>query len=244
MGSAASDEGVLLLASGGQDSTVCLAWALDRFAYVETIGFDYGQRHGIELECRSRILEEMPRQFPEWGKKLGPDHLLKLTTFGQISDTALTSDAEIEISESGLPTTFVPGRNLLFFVYASAVGFRRGLKTLVGGMWETDFSGYPDCRNETLQTLGQAIKLGTETDFRIETPLMFLTKAQTWGLADELGGETLIELILEHSHTCYKGVREARHAWGYGCGACPACELRAKGYNEWIESRPKSAAAG
>ena len=244
MSGAAVSEGALLLASGGQDSTVCLAWALERFPYVETVGFDYGQRHRVELECRSRILKEMPRQFPEWGEKLGPDHLLKLTTFGQISDTALTGDAEIEISESGLPTTFVPGRNLLFFVYASAIGFRRGLKTLVGGMCETDFSGYPDCRNETLQTLAQSIRLGTELDFQIETPLMHLTKAETWGLADELGGDALIELILEHSHTCYKGAREERHPWGYGCGDCPACELRARGYDEWLESRARSTAVG
>jgi 7-cyano-7-deazaguanine synthase len=244
MSRSATNDGALLLASGGQDSTVCLAWALQRYPYVETVGFDYGQRHRIELQCRSRILQELPKRFPQWGKKLGPDHLLKLTTLGQLSDTALTRDAEIEISESGLPTTFVPGRNLLFFVYAAAIAYRRGLKILVGGMCETDYSGYPDCRDETLQALARAIGLGTEVDFQIETPLMWLTKAETWGLADELGGADLVELILEHSHTCYKGVRDERHDWGYGCGDCPACRLRAEGHAEWQKLKTPSTAAG
>jgi 7-cyano-7-deazaguanine synthase len=238
------DQGALLLVSGGQDSTVCLAWALEHYAYVETVGFDYGQRHKIELECRARILKDMPKRFPHWAKKLGPDHLLNLTTLGQLSDTALTSEVEIEISENGLPTTFVPARNLLFFVYAAAIGYRRGLKVLVGGMCETDFSGYPDCRDETLQALSHAIRLGTEADFQIETPLMWLTKAETWALAHELGGSDLVELTLEHTHTCYKGVRDKRHDWGYGCDDCPACELRAQGHAQWQKARTASAAAG
>jgi 7-cyano-7-deazaguanine synthase len=231
------DCGALVLFSGGQDSTVCLGWALDRYATVETIGFDYRQRHGIELECRMRVRREIARRFPAWGKRLGPDHVIDITSFGAIGDTALTSGAEIVMLESGLPSTFVPGRNLVFFVYAAALGYRRGLQALVGGMCETDYSGYPDCRDATLKALGEAIRLGTEVPFAIETPLMWRTKAETWILAQELGGDDFVDLIVEETHTCYRGERGLRHDWGYGCGQCPACELRAKGYAEWQAGR-------
>ena len=223
----------IVLFSGGQDSTVCLAWALERYARVETIGFDYGQRHEVELACRAKILAVLPERFADWGKRLGADHLIKLDAFGHLSETALTRKAEITMSQSGLPTTFVPGRNLLFFTYAAALGYRRGIKQLIGGMCETDFCGYPDCRDDALQALAEALKLGMAADFKIETPLMRLSKAETWGLAHELGRDALIDFILEETHSCYRGVREQRHAWGYGCAACPACELRAKGFAEW-----------
>jgi len=231
----ANASGALVLFSGGQDSTVCLAYALERYERVETVGFDYGQRHGVELECRKRVRSEIARRFPAWGERLGPDHMIDIASFGAIGDTALTSDAEIEMLASGLPSTFVPGRNLVFFVYAAALGYRRGLTTLVGGMCETDYSGYPDCRDATLRALEQAIRLGTEISFEIETPLMWPTKAETWALAHELGGDTLVGLIVEETHTCYRGERGLRHDWGYGCGTCPACELRARGFAEWQE---------
>jgi 7-cyano-7-deazaguanine synthase len=236
MASQISPTPALVLFSGGQDSTVCLGYALDRYARVETIGFDYGQRHAIELECRKRVRAEMARRFPAWGERLGPDHMVDITSFGAIGDTALTSDAEIVMLQSGLPSTFVPGRNLVFFVYAAALGYRRGLNTLVGGMCETDYSGYPDCRDATLKALGEAIRLGTEIPLAIETPLMWRTKAETWALAHQLGGDAFVDLIVEEAHTCYRGERGVRHDWGYGCGQCPACELRAKGYAEWRAS--------
>jgi 7-cyano-7-deazaguanine synthase len=226
-----------VLFSGGQDSTVCLAYALDRYTRVETIGFDYGQRHGVELECRSRVREGIARCLPARAPRLGLDHALDLTSFGAISDTALTSDTEIQMLASGLPSTFVPGRNLLFFVYAAALGYRRGLHTLVGGMCETDYSGYPDCRDATLRALEEAIRLGTEIPFSIETPLMWRSKAETWMVAEELGGDAFIDLIIEETHTCYRGDRGSRHPWGYGCGECPACELRASGFSEWQACR-------
>jgi len=227
--------GALVLFSGGQDSTVCLAYALDRYQRVETVGFDYGQRHGIELDCRKRVREEIVRRFPQWEDRLGPDHMLDLRSFGAIGETALTTNAEIVILESGLPSSFVPGRNLAFFVYAAALGYRRGFNVLVGGMCETDYSGYPDCRDATLRALQEAIRLGTNIDFAIETPLMSHSKAETWALAQDLGGDALVTLIVERTHTCYKGARGTRYDWGYGCGTCPACELRAKGYWEWRE---------
>ena len=233
--------GALVLFSGGQDSSVCLAWALDRYQRVETVGFDYGQRHGVELQCRKRVREEMARRFPDWTARLGPDHMIDIASFGAIGDTALTSGAEIEMLASGLPSTFVPGRNLVFFVYGAALGYRRGLTRLVGGMCETDFSGYPDCRDATLRALEQAIGLGTEIPFAIETPLMWLTKADTWALAEQLGGENLVDLIVEETHSCYRGERGTHHEWGYGCGACPACELRAKGFAAWHASSPGAA---
>ena len=235
-----AETGALVLFSGGQDSTVCLAYALDRYTRVETIGFDYGQRHGIELECRRHVREALASRFPAWGDRLGPDHMIDIVSFGAIGDTALTSNAEIVMLESGLPSTFVPGRNLVFFVYAAALGYRRGLTALVGGMCETDYSGYPDCRDATLHAQQEAIRLGTDTPFSLDTPLMRRSKAETWALAQELGGDTLVQLIIEETHTCYKGERGVRHDWGYGCETCPACELRAKGFEEWRNTTAKS----
>ncbi|MGA8689564.1 MAG: 7-cyano-7-deazaguanine synthase QueC [Methyloceanibacter sp.] len=232
-----TDTGALVLFSGGQDSTVCLGLALGRYARVETIGFDYGQRHDVEMQCRETVLTDIKRGFPAWAPRLGPDHVLDIASFGAISDTALTSDGEIEMLASGLPSTFVPGRNLLFFVYAAALGYRRGLHVLMGGMCETDYSGYPDCRDATLRALEQAIRAGTEIPFTIETPLMCLSKAETWALAEELGGQAFVEMIAEETHTCYRGERGLRHDWGYGCGTCPACELRARGFETWQASR-------
>ena len=223
----------LVLFSGGQDSTACLAWALQRYAQVETIGFDYGQRHAVELECRLTVLAELRRQFPDWARRLGQDHVLDLRLLGQISDTALTGARAIELSTHGLPNTFVPGRNLLFLNFAATVAYRRGASALVGGMCETDYSGYPDCRHDTLAALQQALTLGLDTPMAIDTPLMWLTKAQTWALAHELGGAALVELTVEHTHTCYLGERGVRHAWGHGCGHCPACELRRRGHAAW-----------
>jgi 7-cyano-7-deazaguanine synthase len=222
----------LVLFSGGQDSTVCLAWALQRYARVETVGFAYGQRHAAELQQRPIIRAELAR-FAAWRSRLGEDHLLQLTTLGEISDSALTRDAAFAMTAAGLPNTFVPGRNLLFCTLAAALGYRRGLHVLIGGMCETDYSGYPDCRNDTLQALANAISLGLDTSVRIETPLMWIDKAATWSLAAELGGPSLVDLIVEHTHTCYTDNRSTRHAWGYGCGNCAACGLRAKGWEKW-----------
>ena len=229
-----SPSSALVLFSGGQDSTACLAWALSRYARVETLGFDYGQRHAVELQCRQQVLAELRAQFPAWGERLGEDHLLDLRLLGQISDTALTDARAIEMAASGLPNTFVPGRNLLFLTFAAALAYRRGASVLVGGMCETDYSGYPDCRDNTLKALQVALSLGMAAPMTVETPLMFLTKAQTWAMTEELGGEALNALIVEHTHTCYLGDRTQRHAWGYGCGHCPACELRARGHAEYL----------
>ena len=223
----------LVLFSGGQDSTACLAWALDRFGHVETIGFAYAQRHLVELEARLIVVRELRARFPAWAPRLGQDHVLDLSLLGQISDTALTDARAIEMSANGLPNTFVPGRNLLFFTFAATVAYRRGLNVLVGGMCETDFSGYPDCRDNTLKALQVALSLGLDTPMTLETPLMWLDKAQTWALSARLGGATLNTLIEEHTHTCYLGDRSHRHAWGYGCGRCPACSLRARGHKAW-----------
>ena len=224
----------LVLFSGGQDSTVCLAWALERYAHVETIGFDYGQRHAVELECRLNVRAQLHAKFPRWAGKLGDDHLLDLALLGQLSDTALTDARAIEMNAQGLPNTFVPGRNLMFFNFAAALAYRRALSVLVGGMCETDFSGYPDCRDNSLRALQVAISLGLDAPMTIDTPLMWLDKAQTWALTEQLGGAPLVELVIEHTHTCYLGERTQRHAWGYGCGACPACALRRKGYEGWL----------
>jgi 7-cyano-7-deazaguanine synthase len=226
----------LVLFSGGQDSATCLAWALERYTHVETIGFHYGQRHAVELECRQVVLARLKEQFPTWAARLGADHMLDLAVLGQISDTALTQDREIEFKQSGLPSTFVPGRNLLFFTFASAVAYRRGLATLVGGMCETDYSGYPDCRDNTLKALQVAMSLGLDAPMVVETPLMWLTKEQTWGLAEQLGGSALVELIRTETHTCYLGDRTQLNRWGYGCGHCPACELRRLGYEAFTKS--------
>ena len=226
-------DSALVLFSGGQDSSVCLAWALARYARVETVGFDYGQRHVIEMQARQVVLGAMMDGFPAWADRLGPDHVLDLKGFGAIGGSALTTDRAIEMTERGLPSTFVPGRNLIYLTYAAALADRRGLNVLIGGMCETDFSGYPDCRRDTLDALQTALNLGMDRDFRIETPLMYLTKAQTWALSKRLGGQDLVDLIMSESHTCYLGERGQLHAWGHGCGTCPACDLRAKGWAEW-----------
>lgn len=233
MGQGLDSRTALVLFSGGQDSTVCLAWALARYARVETLGFDYGQRHRIELQCRQEVLRELRAAFPAWSARLGEDHLLDLSLLGQISDTALTESRAIEMQANGLPNTFVPGRNLLFLGFAATLAYRRGATVLVGGMCETDYSGYPDCRDNTLKALQVALSLGLDGPMTIETPLMWLDKAQTWALARELGGRALEDLVVEHTHTCYLGERGVRHAWGHGCGACPACELRRKGHEAW-----------
>ena len=223
----------LVLFSGGQDSTACLAWALDRYARVETVGFDYGQRHRIELDCRQVVRRELAASFPHWAARLGDDHLLDLQLLGQLSDTALTRDRAIEFAANGLPNTFVPGRNLLFLGFAAALAYRRGASVLVGGMCETDSAGYPDCRDNTLKAMQVALSLGLDTAMVVETPLMWLSKAQTWALTQALGGDALTDLVVEHTHTCYLGERGLRHAWGHGCGTCPACQLRAAGHAQW-----------
>jgi 7-cyano-7-deazaguanine synthase len=228
----------LVLFSGGQDSTTCLAWALARFAEVETIGFDYGQRHRIELECRIVILDRLRREFQEWDGRLGADHLIDLGVLGHISDTALTSTAAIAYDEGGLPNTFVPGRNLMFFTLAAAIGYRRGARHLVGGMCETDYSGYPDCRDDTLKALQATLSLGMDHRFVIHTPLMRRDKQATWALARELGGDALVALIRDDTHSCYLGDRSHRHEWGYGCGACPACALRRAGWEAFATAQP------
>jgi 7-cyano-7-deazaguanine synthase len=226
----------LVLFSGGQDSATCLAWALHRYERVETIGFDYRQRHSVELACRLTFLSTLKHRYPAWAAKLGEDHLVDLAVLGQVSDTALTREKAIEFDASGLPSTFVPGRNLLFLTLAAAVAYRRGLTVLVGGMCETDYSGYPDCRDDTIKAMQVALSLGLATRFVLETPLMWIDKARTWALAEQLGGADLVESIRTETHSCYLGERTTLHAWGYGCGACPACELRRKGYEEYLRS--------
>jgi 7-cyano-7-deazaguanine synthase len=220
----------LVLFSGGQDSATILAWALERYQVVETLAFDYGQRHAVELDCRERFITLLRQRYPAWSARLGMDHRLDLPSLHQISDCALTRDQALAYESSGLPNTFVPGRNLVFMTFAAALAYRRGLSVIVGGMCETDFSGYPDCRDDTIKALQVALNLGIGSRFVLETPLMWLNKAQTWRLAHELGGPDLIELIREETHTCYLGDRSQRHDWGWGCGQCPACQLRAVGY--------------
>jgi 7-cyano-7-deazaguanine synthase len=231
-----AENAALVLFSGGQDSTTCLAWALDRFDHVETIGFDYGQRHRIELDVRPRVIEGL-RTLSGWGNKLGEDHLIDLSVLGNISQTALTQDVEIAMQSNGLPNTFVPGRNILFMTFAGAVAYRRGIKHIVTGVCETDYSGYPDCRDDTMKAVQIALNLGMESRFVIHTPLMWIDKAQTWELAEALGQEALVNLIKEETHTCYNGDRTHHHDWGWGCGTCPACDLRAQGF-ERFRSRP------
>ena len=226
----------LVLFSGGQDSTVCLAWALARYARVETIGFDYRQRHRVELECRIAVLRELRLQFPQWGPRLGDDQLIDVGVLAQLGETALTSERAIEMQASGLPNTFVPGRNLLFLALAAALAYRRHASVLVAGMCETDYSGYPDCRDNSLKAMQVALSLGLDAPMTLETPLMFIDKAATWALAERLGGAALTALIVEHTHTCYLGERRARHDWGHGCGQCPACLLRRGGYERWRET--------
>lgn len=225
-----TSDSALVLFSGGQDSATCLAWALERFTQVETLGFDYRQRHAIELECREALREGMVEITPAWAARLGPDHTIDLGVLGEISQTALTRDAEITMGEEGLPNTFVPGRNLIFLTFAAALAYRRGIRHIVAGVCETDFSGYPDCRDDTIKALQVALNLAMERRFVLHTPLMWIDKAATWGLAQKIGGPALVELINEKSHTCYLGIRDKRHVWGYGCGQCPACDLRAKGF--------------
>jgi 7-cyano-7-deazaguanine synthase len=223
-------DNVLVLFSGGQDSTTCLAWALEKFAAVETIGFDYGQRHRAELDARPKILAGVRKLKPAWKKKLAADHVFDLGVLGEISETALTREAEIKLGQDGLPTTFVPGRNLLFLTLSAAMAYRRGIGHLVGGMCETDYSGYPDCRDETIKAMGVALNLGMAREFMLHTPLMWIDKAATWALALDLGGRKLVELIIEETVSCYRGASDYRHDWGYGCGTCPACGLRARGF--------------
>ena len=227
------DRSALVLFSGGQDSATCLAWALDRFDHVETLGFDYGQRHRVELDRRAALREGLVRVEPSWAARLGDDHTLGLDALGTISETALTRASAIGFEASGLPNTFVPGRNIVFLTFAAALAYRRGIRHVVGGMCETDYSGYPDCRDDTIKALQVALNLGMERRFVLHTPLMWLDKAQTWRLAETLGGRTLVDLVVEDSHTCYLGERGQRHAWGYGCGRCPACRLRADGFSRF-----------
>jgi 7-cyano-7-deazaguanine synthase len=232
-----SPDAALVLFSGGQDSTVCLAWALERFSRVETIGFDYGQRHRAELDARGRVRAGIVALRPQWAPRLGEDHVVRLDALGEVSETALTREVAIEIGASGLPTTFVPGRNLVFFAFAGALAYRRGAKHLVAGMCETDFSGYPDCRDDTVKAMQLALNLGMDRRFVIHTPLMWIDKAATFALAHAIGGDAFVDLLVEDTHTCYLGDRSRRHDWGYGCGTCPACRLRADGYAKWKAAR-------
>lgn len=227
----------LVLFSAGQDSATCLAWALTRFARVETIGFDYGQRHAVELAQREPVRRAIAALNPEWRARLGADRLVDISGFGTLAECALTTERAFAFEADGLPNTFVPGRNLVFFALAAAHAYRQGLEALVGGMCETDYSGYPDCRRDTIDAMQNALTLGLARDMAIETPLMHLSKAETWALAEELGGPAFVDLIVEQTHTCYEGDRTHRHAWGYGCGVCPACELRVKGWNAWTTTR-------
>ena len=226
----------LVLFSGGQDSTTCLALALSRYDRVETIAFDYGQRHAVELQARLRVLAEIKAQFPQWAPRLGEDHLLDLAVLGQVSETSLTRDTAFAMEQTGLPNTFVPGRNLLFLTLAAALAYRRGLEVIVTGVCETDYSGYPDCRDDSMKAMQLALSLGMDKRFLIETPLMWIDKAETWQLAHRLGGQPLVDLIVEHTHTCYLGDRSHRQDWGYGCGVCPACDLRAKGFARFMQA--------
>ncbi|MFJ5488081.1 7-cyano-7-deazaguanine synthase QueC [Hansschlegelia beijingensis] len=232
-----NDRAALVLFSGGQDSATCLAWALDRYERVETVGFDYGQRHVVELSQRGRIRDGLRRLNPTWDARLGEDHTIRLDALGALSDTALTRDVAIGMESSGLPNTFVPGRNIVFLTFAAALAYRRGLRRIVGGMCETDFSGYPDCRDDAIKALQVALNLGMDSRFVLETPLMWLDKAETWRLARQLGGDGLVALVVEESHTCYLGERGERHDWGYGCGECPACALRAQGFERFCAGR-------
>ena len=232
-----STDTALVLFSGGQDSTVCLAWALERFARVETVGFDYGQRHAVELAVRPRLRERLAALHPEWKARLGEDHIITLDALAAISDSALTRETAIELADNGLPTSFVPGRNLIFFSFAGALAYRRGARHLVAGMCETDYSGYPDCRDDTVKAMQVALTLGMDKRVTIHTPLMWIDKAATFAMAEDLGGAALLDLVVEDTHSCYLGDRTRRHDWGYGCGECPACKLRAKGFATFMSRR-------
>jgi 7-cyano-7-deazaguanine synthase len=225
-----SDNAALVLFSGGQDSTVCLAWVLERFARVETVGFHYGQRHAVELDVRPRLRERMAELKPEWKIRLGDDHMIALGALGQVSDTALTSETAIAFAENGLPNTFVPARNLVFFTFAAAIAYRRGIRNLVGGMCETDYSGYPDCRDDTIKAMQVALSLGLDKRLTLHTPLMWIDKAETFAMAREIAGQPFFEIVVHDTHSCYLGDRSKRHDWGFGCGTCPACQLRAQGF--------------
>lgn len=240
MTSALSNDTALVLFSGGQDSATCLAWALSRFGRVETVGYAYGQRHAVELECRNTLRHEMTVLHPDWASRLGEDHTIDLASLGALSETALTREAEIGLSESGLPNTFVPGRNIIFLTFAAALAVRRGARHIVTGVCETDYSGYPDCRDDTIKALQVALNLGMNQRFVLHTPLMWIDKAQTWSLTEDLGGRPLVNLINRDSHSCYMGDRTHRHDWGYGCGTCPACELRADGWNRYLQGQNSS----
>ncbi len=237
------DKTALVLFSGGQDSTTCLAWALERYAHVETIGFDYGQRHRVELDVRPTVLDRIRAGYPLWADRLGDDHMIDMKVLGEISETALTKDVGMAMMENGLPNTFVPGRNLIFLTFAAAVAYRRGAKHLVTGVCETDYSGYPDCRDDTIKAMQLALNLGMEARFVLHTPLMWIDKAETWALAETLGGERFVEIVRHDTHTCYAGDHEHEHAWGYGCDACPACELRHLGYERYLDERNPQADA-
>lgn len=232
-----AEEGALVLFSGGQDSATCLAWALANYERVETIGFDYGQRHRVEMECRARLREGMAGLSPDWARRLGDDNVVQLDAIAQVGRSALTQDIAFRMEKDGLPNTFVPGRNLIFLSFAAALSYRRGLRRIVTGVCETDYSGYPDCRDDTIKAMQVALNLGLDRRFVLETPLMWRDKAQTWALAQELGGAPLVELIRVHSHSCYAGDRTQIHEWGHGCGACPACDLRAAGWAKWMGVR-------
>jgi 7-cyano-7-deazaguanine synthase len=232
-----NNDRALVLFSGGQDSTVCLAWALKRFSAVETLGFDYGQRHRVELDCRAAIRAALAGPGALGDGRLGADHVLTLEALGAVSETALTRETEIAMTDAGLPTTFVPGRNLVFLSFAAALAYRRGCRHIVLGVCETDYSGYPDCRDDTIKAMQVALNLGLETRLVLHTPLMWRDKAATFALADELGGQPFVDLVVERTHTCYRGDRIHRHAWGYGCGECPACALRAEGWRRWWTQR-------
>ena len=227
----------LVLFSGGQDSTTCLAWALERFSTVETVGFNYGQQHAGELDARPRILARLRDLYPDWRFVLAADHVLPLELLSAIGGTALIVGSESSGNPAdfrGLPATFVPGRNVLFLAAAAALAYRRGIAHLVAGMCETDYSGYPDCRDETIKAVGRALDLAMESAFTIHTPLMHIDKKATWLLAETLGGPAFVQLIVEETVTCYKGDTTHRHDWGHGCGVCAACRLRARGYERYI----------
>ncbi|KFL88657.1 7-cyano-7-deazaguanine synthase [Acetobacter malorum] len=233
----ASEEAALVLFSGGQDSATCLAWALARFGRVETLGFDYGQRHAVELECRETLRDGLRAQNPLWKDRLGMDHTLALGALGDISETALTRNAEIAMEKDGLPNTFVPGRNIIFLTFAAALAARRGIRHIVTGVCETDYSGYPDCRDDTIKAVQVALNLGMDSRYVLHTPLMWIDKAETWKLAEDLGGTPLVSLINQESHTCYLGDRGTMHPWGHGCGECPACALRRAGWEDYVAEK-------
>ncbi|QDH13380.1 7-cyano-7-deazaguanine synthase QueC [Formicincola oecophyllae] len=229
----------LVLFSGGQDSATCLAWALSAFQHVETVGFSYGQRHAVEMDCRATLRRQIADLVPRGAERLGDDHVIDLPALGKLSETALTRDAEIKLGKNGLPNTFVPGRNLIFLTFAAALAFRRNARTIITGVCETDYSGYPDCRDDAIKAMQVALNIGMDQRFVLQAPLMWLDKARTWKLAELIGGPALVETIRRDSHSCYHGDRGegSEHDWGYGCGHCPACELRAEGWHRYQASK-------